>query len=118
MDHAEQLARNLHALLAESQSWPAEYDPYRPQFQAQVDRADADFERAEKPVRGRGGELIADVFRRQAADMKLTRAQALRQAMMGLLDGPGFVDDSGKALFTYAQPLFWAPYSIIGDGGT
>ena len=63
-------------------------------------------------------ELIADVFRRQAADAKLTRAQALRQAMMGLIDGPGFVDDSGKTLFTYAHPLFWAPYSIIGDGGT
>ena len=63
-------------------------------------------------------ELIADVFRRQAADAKLTRAQALRQAMMGLIDGPGFVDDSGKTLFSYAHPLFWAPYSIIGDGGT
>ena len=62
--------------------------------------------------------LIADVFRRQAADAKLTRAQALRQAMMGLIDGPGFADDSGKTLFTYAHPLFWAPYSIIGDGGT
>ena len=45
-------------------------------------------------------------------------AQALRQAMMGLIDGPGFADDSGKTLFTYAHPLFWAPYSIIGDGGT
>src|ERR1700722_9665989 len=41
MDHAEQLNRDLHALLAESQSWSAEYDPYRPQFQAQIDRADA-----------------------------------------------------------------------------
>jgi CHAT domain-containing protein len=62
-------------------------------------------------------ELIADLFRRQAADPKLTRAQALRQAMMGLLDGPGFVDETGKTLFTYAHPLFWAPYSVIGDGG-
>jgi CHAT domain-containing protein len=62
-------------------------------------------------------ELIDDLFRRQAADPKLTRAQALRQAMMGLIDGPGLVDDSGKTLFSYAHPLFWAPYSIIGDGG-
>jgi transposase len=22
-----------------------------------------------------------------------------------------------KMLFSYAHPLFWAPYSIIGDGG-
>ena len=61
--------------------------------------------------------LIADVFRRQASDPKLTRTEALRRAMMGLLDGPGFVDDAGKTLFTYAHPLFWAPYTVIGDGG-
>jgi CHAT domain-containing protein len=61
--------------------------------------------------------LIADVFQRQASDPKLTRAEALRRAMMGLLDGPGLLDDTGKTLFTYAHPLFWAPYSVIGDGG-
>jgi CHAT domain-containing protein len=27
------------------------------------------------------------------------------------------LDDSGRALFDYAHPLFWAPYTIIGDGG-
>jgi hypothetical protein len=27
------------------------------------------------------------------------------------------LDDTGKTLFTYAHPLFWAPYSVIGDGG-
>jgi CHAT domain-containing protein len=61
--------------------------------------------------------LITDLFRRQGADPHLTRAEALRQAMVSMLDGPGFVDDTGKTLFTYAHPLFWAPYSIIGDGG-
>jgi CHAT domain-containing protein len=62
-------------------------------------------------------ELVSDLFRRQAADSKLTRGEALRQAMMALLDGPGFTDADGKAVFTYAHPLFWAPYTIIGDGG-
>src|SRR5215469_2008825 len=61
-------------------------------------------------------ELITDLFRRQHADPRLPRAEALRQAMMAMLDGQGFVDDSGKTLFTYAHPLFWAPYSIMGDG--
>ena len=28
-----------------------------------------------------------------------------------------YVDGTGKMLFSYAHPLFWAPYSIIGDGG-
>ena len=62
-------------------------------------------------------ELVSDLFRRQAADPKITRGEALRAAMMALLDGPGFVDDKGKRLFSYAHPLFWAPYTIIGDGG-
>ena len=34
-------------------------------------------------------ELIADLFRRQSADPALSRGEALRQAMMALLDGPG-----------------------------
>jgi CHAT domain-containing protein len=62
-------------------------------------------------------ELVSDLFRRQAADPNLTRAEALRQAEMGLLDGKGFADPSGKMLFSYGHPLFWAPYTIIGDGG-
>jgi CHAT domain-containing protein len=62
-------------------------------------------------------ELITDVFRRQSADPSLSRGEALRQAMMALLDGPGAVDASGQTLYTYAHPFFWAPYSVIGDGG-
>lgn len=62
-------------------------------------------------------ELVTDIFRRQAADPTLARAEALRLAMLGVMDGPGYLDDRGKPLFTYAHPLFWAPYSIIGDGG-
>ncbi len=61
--------------------------------------------------------LITDIFRRQAADPTLSRGEALRQAMMALLDGPGSLDAAGHTVFTYAHPLFWAPYSVIGDGG-
>jgi CHAT domain-containing protein len=50
----------------------------------------------------------------QAADPRLTRAEALRQAMVTLMDGPGYVDKNGRVRFTYAHPMFWAPYSIIG----
>jgi CHAT domain-containing protein len=62
-------------------------------------------------------ELVADLFRRQAGNAKLTRGEVLQQAMMVLLDGKGFTDENGKTLFAYAHPLFWAPYTIIGDGG-
>jgi CHAT domain-containing protein/tetratricopeptide (TPR) repeat protein len=62
-------------------------------------------------------ELVTDLFRRQATDPKLTRGEALRQASMALLDGQSFADEKGNVLFTYGHPLFWAPYTIIGDGG-
>jgi CHAT domain-containing protein/tetratricopeptide (TPR) repeat protein len=62
-------------------------------------------------------ELVTDLFKRQAEDPNLTRGEALRQAMMALADGPGYIGADGKTEFAYAHPLFWAPYSIIGDGG-
>ena len=62
-------------------------------------------------------ELVSDVFHRQAGDPGLTRAQALRQAMVELLDNGANKDDAGRVRFTYAHPFFWAPYSLIGDGG-
>jgi CHAT domain-containing protein len=62
-------------------------------------------------------ELITDLFKRQADDPKLTRGVALQQAMMALVDGPGYTGADGKTEFTYAHPLFWAPYSVVGDGG-
>jgi CHAT domain-containing protein len=62
-------------------------------------------------------ELVTDLFRRQAGDANLTRAEALRQAMLGVMDGPGFKDADGKAVYAYAHPMCWAPYSIVGDGG-
>jgi len=61
-------------------------------------------------------ELVTDLFRRQQADPSLSRAEALRQAMTALLDNSGF-SKSGELEFTYAHPWFWAPYSIVGDGG-
>ena len=61
-------------------------------------------------------ELVTDLFRRQASDAKTSRAEALRQAMIALMDGPGYVAPDGKALFAYAHPMFWAPYTVIGDG--
>ncbi|HVI64768.1 MAG TPA: CHAT domain-containing protein, partial [Bradyrhizobium sp.] len=62
-------------------------------------------------------QLVTDLFKRQADDPKIGRSEALRQAMMALVDGPGYLNGEGKTEFTYAHPLFWAPYTIIGDGG-
>jgi CHAT domain-containing protein len=54
--------------------------------------------------------LTTDLFRRQADHPELGRAEALRQAELALLDGSG----DG---FSYAHPIFWAPFSLVGDGG-
>lgn len=60
--------------------------------------------------------LTSDIFRRQAAQPGLSRAQALRSAMLALIDEGAYRDQDGQALFTYAHPIFWAPFSLIGDG--
>ena len=60
--------------------------------------------------------LTTDLFRREAGDPGLARAEALREAELALIDGPGYVS-GGKPLFSYAHPIFWAPFALIGDGG-
>jgi CHAT domain-containing protein len=61
--------------------------------------------------------LTADVFKRSVENATLTRAEALRQTMLWLLDNAGQRDASGKLEFSYAHPMFWAPFALIGDGG-
>jgi CHAT domain-containing protein len=61
--------------------------------------------------------LVTDVFRRQAADPRLSRAEALRQAMLNLMDNETSKDKDGKPHYSYAHPMFWAPFTLVGDGG-
>ncbi len=62
--------------------------------------------------------LTTDLFRRQADDPSLGRAAAMRQAMLALIDGRGYVDETTDTiLFSYAHPIFWAPFSLVGDSG-
>ncbi len=61
--------------------------------------------------------LTSGTFRQLAEKPGISRAQALRAAMLALIDGPGYLDKSGKPLFSYAHPIFWAPFTLVGDGG-
>ena len=62
--------------------------------------------------------LTTTLFRLRAENPKLRRAEALRQAMLALIDGKGATDPkTGAVLFSYAHPIFWAPFSLVGDGG-
>jgi CHAT domain-containing protein len=62
--------------------------------------------------------LVSGVFSRYGSDPSLGRAQALRLSILDLIDSAGAVNPkTGKADFSYAHPLFWAPYVVVGDGG-
>ena len=62
--------------------------------------------------------LTTAVFRHEAESAGMARAEALRAAMLELIDGPGFMDKTqDRPLFSYAHPIFWAPYTLVGDGG-
>jgi CHAT domain-containing protein len=63
-------------------------------------------------------ELTTDLFRRQKADPSLTRARALQQTMNWLMDEGQVIDPLTKrVVFSYAHPIFWAPFTLVGDGG-
>jgi CHAT domain-containing protein len=62
--------------------------------------------------------LITRLFELQVSDSRLTRSQALRKSMLDLIDNQNMVEQpSGKRVASYAHPLFWAPFVIVGDPG-
>jgi CHAT domain-containing protein len=62
--------------------------------------------------------LTTEIFRRQATDATLTRAKALQHTINAMIDDGGLIDPStGRMTFSYAHPLFWAPFVLVGDGG-
>jgi CHAT domain-containing protein len=61
-------------------------------------------------------ELVTGVFRRQAENPQLSRAELLRQSMLAVLESSERKNEKGETIYTHAHPLFWAPYSIMGDG--
>ena len=54
--------------------------------------------------------LITDTFTQLSANPTITRAEALRRSEMSLLDATDVPP-------RYAHPMYWAPFSYIGDGG-
>jgi CHAT domain-containing protein len=62
--------------------------------------------------------LVSDIFRNQQSDRTLSRAGALRKSMIGLIDDATLIDQAtGKIIASYAHPLFWAPFVIVGEPG-
>jgi len=46
----------------------------------------------------------------------LTRTEAIAQTVRQMIS-KGVYRNNGKAVFSYAHPMFWAPFTLIGDGG-
>lgn len=62
------------------------------------------------------GQLTTDIFARRTRQRGGSYASVLRDAMMAMVkDGQQIL--TGNVGFSYAHPLFWAPFSIVGDPG-
>jgi CHAT domain-containing protein len=59
--------------------------------------------------------LTTELFRRQSADAKLSRAQAMRGASLAVMQQSA-KPERGQP-YSYAHPMFWAPFVVVGDGG-
>ena len=55
-------------------------------------------------------EITTMLFNRLSRNPGLERVEALRQTMVALMN------KKSRAGFSYAHPIFWAPFIIVGDG--
>ena len=55
--------------------------------------------------------LTTETFKQQALDGSLSRSRALQQSSLALMK------KTADGHFSYAHPMFWAPYVLVGDGG-
>ena len=55
--------------------------------------------------------LTTELFKRQSSDAKISRAQAVREASLAVMQ------QSAGMSYSYAHPMFWAPFVVVGDGG-
>ena len=60
--------------------------------------------------------LMTRMMQSYGGDADRTKARALAGAMRYLIDEGVFNGAGGEPICSYALPLFWAPFVIIGDG--
>ena len=62
--------------------------------------------------------LTTKLFQYQKENKSISRAGALQSSMLDLMDEQVLRDDAtGKIAASYAHPIFWAPFIVVGDGG-
>jgi len=58
---------------------------------------------------------MTDLFKRQQGGSEAqNKAESLRQAMLAQLDQGGMPGPK-EMQYSYAHPLFWAPFVVVGD---
>jgi CHAT domain-containing protein len=68
------------------------------------------------PVETRAARALVEGLFERYTSQSMSRAEALRQASLAVMQQTA-QDAGGKPLYSYAHPLFWAPYALVGDGG-
>ncbi len=62
--------------------------------------------------------LVTTTFKYQMEDPAVSRARVLQKSMLDVMTGSGLVDPAtGQIVCSYAHPLFWAPFILVGDTG-
>jgi len=61
--------------------------------------------------------LTTDLFRRQTEQPQLSRAESLSETIRAMIKNGGYRNATDKQIeFSYAHPMFWAPFTLVGDG--
>jgi len=58
--------------------------------------------------------LMTDLFKNQQKAQGTSKAELLRQAMLNQVDQGG-MKEGNTMKYSYAHPLFWAPFVVVGD---
>ena len=59
--------------------------------------------------------LMTDMFKRQQQNQGQNKAEYLQTSMVSMIDSMSSQDAKGKSKYSYAHPLFWAPFVVVGD---
>ena len=61
-------------------------------------------------------QITTGLFDRQVENKSLSRAMALNATLKDLIQHKSYKNAAGKNVFAYAHPVFWAPFTVVGDG--
>ena len=61
--------------------------------------------------------LMTGLFHCRNTDSGLSWARAHQRSICQIMDAPGLRNDQGIVVASYAHPLFWGPFVVVGDSG-